>query len=234
MNSVNRAASALALPLRPTRCWLAVGAIVALAWTASACDKSKESAGGDKPSAATKAPPTAPVQPAAGATNPAPTKATGPGQSAAPPAGGGPPTTPPTPTKPPLPRDPVGAAGDGAPVAPTPGGRALAGSPLAGMDLATASQGVLTGDLKFGETPTAAEPASSAVDKNRHKLCQQLLDCTREAVKLAPSAVTNYETTLESVDSLEANEAAAECGGDLKDLRQILAHEGHKLPTACK
>jgi len=227
---------------------LVATAAAALTLGATGCDKSKSKSaktektskggtgavkpapGGDKAAAGDKKP-----AEAAKATKPeAPPTAANPQ--------GAPPATPP--------------AGGGDSVTALPGGPALQVNPVAGLDLASASAGVLTNDLRFGpgkkvsedgedsEEKVAPKPASSnqvddslvpvKKDAERNKVCQKLLDCTKEALLLAPGSVTSYNVTRESVDSLEPDEAEGECKSDLKDLVDVLVHEKKTVPKVCK
>lgn len=113
-------------------------------------------------------------------------------------------------------------------------------SPIAGLDLAGASAGVLSKGLTLGasdglvsakaKVPTPATAGAGG----RHKDCVKLLACTAKAVLLAPDSVTSYAVTLESVDSLEASEASEECVTDFKDVVVILRHAGHPIPAECR
>ena len=209
---------------------LCLGALGALG-----CDKSSEGDGGKKQAVGD----TATIKPAPGS------------------PGGATPTEPPRPPgAPPVKAPGAPARSVSAEVNPLPGGPALQVRPTAGLDLASSARGVLSSGLKLepGREPVdeagaddsekiAPKPPSTAtVDdglvpvkkpEERHALCQRLLDCTREAVKLAPDSVTSYNATRESVDSLDGAEAEAECRSDLSDLKDILRHLKKEIPSSC-
>ena len=212
---------------------MAAAAASLLVWGIG-CDKSDSGGKGGKKTPAAKAGAAKTVTPAPG-TAKDPKTATG--DAAKDPKTAAKPESP-APTSDPQPTS-AGSTGE-----PAVGGPQLRmGGPMAGMNLASEAAGVLTSDMKLGGPggDAAAKKANAKpdeslvpVNKDRHKTCQKLLDCTKAAHPLAPNSVTSYSVTRESVDSLEADEAAAECKSDLGDLLAVLQHEKVELPKACK